>query len=498
MSVLNNIMGNFDISILSEQNPWWIDSKNIQNDHKLKILDKSLLKWEPNIEHYIELDYDAIYTLRGPRQVGKTTLIKNIIRKLLLTKKINPENIFFWSFERNTPEELNKILQTYFNWRINNTERKFIFLDEISSVKEWYREIIYFANKGDFENCSVVVTGSHSMDIKYSTEKMPGRRGGTDNPLDKILLPMKFSEYVKLLLPTFKQKMSDCKIISSDNRKSKIFDLFDGKISKDIEDLMLYKKQLDSLLEMYLITGGIPSTINEFKKTSSISKRLYNVYLQAIIGDLNRYNFKEKNVKQILTQLFTSLATPISWNNITKTTEIKHHETVDKYISAFEDLFISNVVYRKSLDKRAHYFYKKVYFQDPFIFHALNGWVFNKTDYFKNTKENIFNIELKSKLLESVLHNHLCRFVYGLNPHDLFVPRDNIFYYRDRSEKEIDFLILSDDKLYPIELKYQKSISESDFKLLNTFKKGILISRDKLEARESYSIIPISIFLMLI
>lgn len=491
-------MENVDISILSEQNPWWVDVNSIITDHKIKKFDKALLRWNPNIKHYIELDYDAIYTLRGPRQVGKTTLIKNLIRELLLIKKIRPENIFFWSCERTKPEELNKILQTYFNWRVNDDNRKYIFLDEISSVKEWYREIVYFANKGNFENCSVIVTGSHSMDMKYSTEKMPGRRGGKDNPLDKILLPMKFSEFVKLVLPTFTQKMFDYKIIAKNHNKSKIFDLFEGKISEDIENLMLYKKQLDSLLEMYLITGGIPSTINEFKKTNSISRRLYNVYLEAIIGDLNEYNFKEKNVKQILTQLFTNFTTPISWNSITKTSEVKHHETIDKYVSAFEDLFIANVTHRKSLDKKTHYFYKKVYFQDPFIYHALNGWVLNKVDYFKNAKSNVFNTEIKSKLIESIVHNHLCRFVYGLNPHDMFTPRDNIFYYRDRNDREIDFIISFDDKLYPIEVKHKSSVSGSVFTMFKPFGKGIVISRDILESRKNYSVIPASIFLTLV
>ena len=37
------------------------------------------------------------------------------------------------------------------------------------------------------------------MDMKHSVELMPGRRGGDDEvPLDKILLPMKFSESIRL------------------------------------------------------------------------------------------------------------------------------------------------------------------------------------------------------------------------------------------------------------------------------------------------------------
>ncbi len=104
-------MVTFDISQLSEQNLWWVDGKNILKDHKFDSFNKSTYKWDPNIRHYIQLDYDALYTLRGPRQVGKTTLIKIIIEDLLLNKKIRPENVLFWSCERNSAEELHEIVQ---------------------------------------------------------------------------------------------------------------------------------------------------------------------------------------------------------------------------------------------------------------------------------------------------------------------------------------------------------------------------------------------------
>ena len=48
-------------------------------------------KWYPALRHYISLDKDVIYTIRGPRQVGKTTLLKIIIKELINSNKINPE-----------------------------------------------------------------------------------------------------------------------------------------------------------------------------------------------------------------------------------------------------------------------------------------------------------------------------------------------------------------------------------------------------------------------
>jgi len=491
----------FDISQLSEQNPWWVDKKNILGDLKLVSLSKLDYQWDPNIRHRITLDQDVIYTIRGPRQVGKTTLMKIIIKDLLINKRVKPENIFYGSFERNDAKELNRIIQTFLDWRLHaQGERKYLFLDEICTVKDWSRELIYFANKGAFLNCSIVVTGSHSMDLKHSTELMPGRRGGNEsNPLDKILLPMKFSEFVKLLWPEFKQKMFDLGIVETKDRQKKILELFEGEIDQNIQNLLLYKKQLDSLFEIYLLSGGIPSTINELKKKNKISTNLFNVYLTAIIGDLNRYNYKEMYFKQIVREIFNTLSTPISWNSFTKTTEIKHHDTVQEYITALEELYIANISYRCSVhDKRIHTFMKKIYIQDPFIFHALHGWTNGKKDYFANAKSNILNLEMKSKLVESVVYNHLCRFSYGLNPRDLFDPKDNVCFYQDSNKKEVDFVILFDDTYYPFEVKYQASISNFDFVAFKSFNKGILISKDELGMYRHYVKIPISMFLLLI
>lgn len=474
---------------------------NIHKDFKISGLTKLKFQWDPHIRHYIKLEKDVIYAIRGPRQVGKTTLIKIIIKELLLNKNIRPENIFFWSCEGNNSEKLNQVIQTYLDWRLNaKNERKYIFLDEICSVKEWPTQIIYFANKGSFENCSIILTGSHAMDLKYSTELMPGRRGGEEkNPLDKILLPMKFSEFVYLLWPDFKQKMFDAKLVSNEDRKKKVFDFFEGKIDDTINNLMLYKKQLDSFLEIYLLTGGIPFTINEYMDSGKISTNSFNVYITAILGDLRRYNYKEHYFKQIMKELYNTVANPVSWNSFTKTTEIKSHNTVQEYILALEELFVANTVYRCSIhDGKIHSFMKKIYIQDPFIFHALHGWSHAKSDYFMNAKANLLNLEIKSKLIESVVHNHLCRLSFNLNPKDLFDPKDKICYYEDNRGKEIDFVLLFDDKYYPFEVKYQATINSSDFFPFKSFNKGVIITKDEIGLYRNYVKIPVSIFLMLI
>jgi len=63
-------MSIFDISQLSDNNPWWIDKNNIINDPKISDLQKLDYQWDPNIRHYIRLNNDVLFTIRGPRQVA--------------------------------------------------------------------------------------------------------------------------------------------------------------------------------------------------------------------------------------------------------------------------------------------------------------------------------------------------------------------------------------------------------------------------------------------
>jgi len=427
--------------------------------------------------------------------------MKITIKELLITKNVKAENIFFWSLERNNAKEFHEILLTYLQWVApRNDERKYIFLDEICSIPKWSKELIYFANNGSLENTSVMVTGSHSMDLKYSTELMPGRReGGKEDPIDMILLPMKFSELVHLLWPDLKKKLFDIGLITKADRQKVLLELFEGKISNKLQELLPYKRQLDQLFETYMLTGGIPSVINEYQETKKISTKLFNIYLTAIIGDLRRFKFKEEYFKQIMREVFSTITTPITWNSFTKRTAIGSHNTVKDYIEALEDLFVLNVVYRYTdHDKRIHHFNKKLYVQDPFIFHALHGWAFSKKDYFTNAKANLLNIEVKSNLVENIVHNHITRFVYGLNPRDLFDPKDIICYYQSKRGKEIDFVFLYDEKEYPIEVKFQNQIKGSDFANFGAFRKGVMVTKDELGLHRHYAKIPCSMFLMLV
>ena len=99
------------------------------------------------------------------------------------------------------------------------------------------------------------------------------------------------------------------------------------------------------MFEQYLITGGIPRPVNEFFSKNSIDSSTYEIYIRSLIGDLARWQIQEISIKQILRSISNKLSTNISWQSIVKDTDIGSHNTVSKYVSDLEDLFVLSTLY---------------------------------------------------------------------------------------------------------------------------------------------------------
>lgn len=463
------------------------------------------MEWSLWILSELKFDRDRVYTIRGPRQVGKTTMVKIIIRELL-AKIEHSQSVFYFTCDLVADEkELFEVLEPYLDWAAAfRLDRKYIFLDEISSVRDWEKGLKYLVDTGALKSSTVVLTGSHSIDIKNSIDRLPGRRGEGegDGTLDKLFFPMKFSEYAETLSSDMKRFMETEGLNKGQKRQAVLSNLFEGKADPFMSMLLLYQPELDRLFDRYLLTGGVPRPTNDFFSKNKIDSSIYELYIQSLKGDLARWNIPEMPVKQTLRSIFGKLTTPVSWRGITDETDIGAHVTVQKYIRALEDSFVLNVLYPLDLPKKNASFKKekKIYFQDPFIFHALRTWASGLTDYFESSNLYLSNPDTRSKLVESVIHSHLVRYMYEKHPSDVFSPHDHIFYLKtDGGKKEVDFVLKENgNKLLGIELKYQNRIISSDYRGLTSFESGLLISKDKFDLRGKYATVPASLFLLLL
>jgi len=490
-----------DIQTLQKQNPWWENPQRIGEDIKLKELEKFDIIWSPRILKHIDFEKNAVYSIRGPRQIGKTTTIKIVIKNLLKTK--NPSNILYFACDNLKDNiQLQELLETYYDWaRSQNKERVYIFLDEISYVKEWQRAVKHFIDAKGSNNITMTLTGSHILDLKQSTERLPGRVGEKEGiSSNKILLPMKFAEFVELRNPEIYGQVKKWKLEQQESRNAEFTQIINGALPKSAWDLSRIISALDRLLDEYLITGGIMLAINDYHKTGKISPQIYEMYVKQILGDITRAGREEKTAKLIISSILKKMGNPISWNGIRVENDIASTPTVEQYVYVLRDLFVLNICYKIEMDGKQNLAgNKKIYIQNPFIFNALYAALFDSTkDPYLVAQGNILSSEKKSVLIESLVFNHLSRAFYNMRPSDIYDPADIIFYAKTNKGYEVDFVFKAQDILGGIEVKYQNTLNSGDFRGLIKIGKGCLISKTEINQKNRMCTIPVSLFLLYI
>ncbi len=100
-------------------------------------MEQLLFRWQPRLVETFWWDARVTYSLRGPRQVGKTTLVRLKIRDLLKSD-VDARRIFYWACDKvESFERFSAIINAYLDWvsRFSN-EMLYLFLEEASAVKD--------------------------------------------------------------------------------------------------------------------------------------------------------------------------------------------------------------------------------------------------------------------------------------------------------------------------------------------------------------------------
>jgi hypothetical protein len=495
------------ISDLTLQNPWWVYGTDI-SDPKLDEYNNSKFKWTPRIKNKIHLDQEGIYVIRGPRRIGKSTLLRLMIKEAL-DKGVDPKNIFFWSCDNVTDrKELYDILRTYLEWS-DSKEHKLLFIDEVTFVEDW--ELAYKAIFEEFglSNKTFIFTGSSSHDLKKGTEKLPGRKGKTGRS-QIIFMPMKFSEYISLADRGLYENLVKVWSIKGEYKSNLSYPtqqlhelLLNSKKRKElvklISSMLPFKNQLDRHLNDFFLSGGIIKPINELKANGSIQNYTYEMYIEWVLGDIAGFKLSNKTAKNLIRSLINNLSNSIGWRAICSSSGIVEEKTAMEYSDMFNSIFLINYLDKLDLNRfgpalRSN---KKFYFTSSFFYMAFKAYLQNPAaNYFIESKKMLDDTEIKSKLIEQVVCDHLIRLAYSTFPSDIFDPKDLLFY--SGSNKEIDFVLKNQGSFAAFEVKYQNSINSGDYRELDKFK-GLKYLISKNEFLENKTItIPVSIFLMLI
>lgn len=335
-------------------NPWWVG----EEDEDYSKWKNSTIKWMPSVVNKIVLSPFALNFIYGPRQVGKTTAVKILIHELL--KKHDARSIFYYSCdELSDYNELGEILDNYEAMRkVWKIKKSFIFLDEITFVKEWWRTIKARIDRGIFKGDVIVITGSASIELMKQKEFFPGRRGKGENYL---MLPLSFSEYAELI--------EGLRVSAGEIEK----------IDKNFLKNSIYKEKLKTAFEKYLETGGFPLSIIDFHLYGRVSLSTLKTYLDWLRGDWLKAGKSEKYMKEVISYIIRARGTPISWNGIASETGINSPNTVRSYIEVLEATFSAKILYflSQKIDYKKN---KKIHFTDPLFYHVFSNYCREQID----------------------------------------------------------------------------------------------------------------------
>lgn len=498
-----------DSDIISA-NAWWKGSDWLDHDPVINAWKRSKLQIVPRIMYRITYDFTpdntVVYTLRGTRQVGKTTLMKLQIRRFL-ENKISPWNIFYYSFDLCTnPSELVDVVESCN--RItrhvrDGNARRYIFLDEVSTIPNWQKGIKWLMDQNLIENSTIMATGSDAIDLQRSVERLPGRRGRTTDSYDKILLPLKFAEYASALDSEIKAVL-DSNLLKFQDRLAIFHRLANGEVDRVMDLIHMHQPTLDDLLSKYMYSGGIPLVVNAQVSAWPIGQDVYTTYMDSIKGEWSRLGRDTGLLKRIGREIVKSQGSLVSWNNMAKSADVGSPKTVQDSAQMLSNLFVLLTIYRYNMDSKSPMFgsNKKIYFIDPFFFHMFNGWTTSRNPFDESSKYLDSN-DNRSVLIEGIVANHLTRLAFNASTSKQnFDHRYRIFYHVENG-KEVDFVYddSSSNMIVPIEVKYRNNPKRDlagMYRVLNkTHGKGLVISKDRLDVSSEYVMIPASLFLLL-
>ena len=358
-----------------------------------------------NIKRHIEniIDYGLKQTkvllVTGPRQSGKTFIMQNHYKK----------------YEYVTFDDNNELITADKDPQLFFKDRTYPFvIDEAQYSQNIFRTIKLIVDKSKKKG-QLILTGSQSFELM---EKVNESLAGRISIIEMANLSLR--EMAKV-------SFNQCFIPSKKYIKSREKDLADYK------DLWgkIHRGQFPEL------------TSNKKRNWEWFYRDYINTYLEKDIKKI--INIKNEVLfKKFLICIAARTGNEIVYDEIAS--EVGNDaKTIKEWISIVAQTGLIKIVhtYKNSVLKRMIK-NPKLYFMDTGLVCYLVGW---------KTKEQAKNGAMAGSLFETFVFSEIAKSYLNAGK-----TIENIYYYRDKDKKEIDFVIEENGILYPIEIKMSATI----------------------------------------
>jgi predicted AAA+ superfamily ATPase len=413
-----------------------------------------------------------IQVIRGPRQVGKTTAILQLVGSLL-ANDVHPTDILLLRFDLQSLREAGGLLGLV-RWYEENVRGRaldegapaYLLLDEVHKLPRWNEEVKHLVETA---RPRMVITGSSSVLVARGTrESLAGRVQTTEFPT------FSFREVLEAWHPDLAPPVPPLRFLST-------FDPGAREVFRELHAFAEARaRPLARALDRYYLRGGYPRLHSGEVAADGWADYLIETVFDRVLGvDIPELFAVQQ--PQLLRHLFLSLArrTGQEVSQLDLAAEANaaglrtNQPTVGRYLHYLADALLVREFRRFPMGKaKTARVPVKVTLTDLGVRNAI----FRGAPSLSGSAP-----DLVGPLVETVVQT---------------VIRDTdlaVHFYRDRTDpsdrrspfQEVDFVAeRTDGEVLPVEVKFRRKLDDSDFKGLSAFMKqhrcgrGVVVSRD--------------------
>ncbi len=453
-------------------NPWWRDPASVERDPKIHAFGSRSFHWDPPALDAIEIGLQRVHTLRGPRQVGKSTTAKRLIQRLI---QQGETRILYYTFDLSTfHADIAEVVHRARQLHPDPAGPWYLFLDEVTTMPDWQLGVKYIVDNGPSDEDFILCTGSSAR--KVGSEQLPGRKGRGRHYLQ---LPVSFRDFCKqaLQIRLPEDTLTPGEMLTPEGQHV-------------LKTLNLAWPDIERAWRIYQQVGGFPAAIEDYLRDGEVQAETVEMLWDIIAGDVRGLGRSDVATLKLLERVGRSLSAPLSWESLAEDMDVSQ-PTARDYVELLAESFMLLTIFAwdssgKGLSTRKQ---RKVYFVDPLLGRVAQQMVPGGRPPDPDAiRENLIGIGLFRAATDRLVQ---------VDP-----VMGSLCLWKSGRGTEIDFVVAEDrpdvkGDRFPIEVKGDSlsSIANARRSISPVFGRGVIVTSSRLHLDHEIPTVPAPVFL---